>query len=465
MAMTLDTKKDAASQPLLNIGNESILGSVDESIPSKQHPSSRYQAFAIVLLIICIPSELVFSTLLQSLIPHGGFTAVNLLAGQQQLVKLPTRFLKSARFDTPQFPNVQVSVFDGIPPLTNYTNFKTVFSDFDAVSLDRLHKEGGSGERYSTFAFYLLQGAELEVAFTLPVETPSQSISLSIAFLPDYTTATQQIFEKPSEWGASLPYHAKNLYEPRVERVLHTAEYTGYYLVHFIQASSGPWTADAGSIEITTTSRVFDTTKAIKSCAVNETCELKGKGHEPWQNALHQYVTKPESFLVETVVQSSCDFVVVRDTFPKAKRHFLVVSRKDKDASTRGVAALDANDAPLLAAFAAAFEDIKAMHPDAVLRAGFHAVPSMAHLHMHVISDDMVSPFLKNKKHWNSFTSRFFIPLEDVVEKIKEKGSIEINIEEYEQLLKGPLVCHKCKATLKNIPELKKHLEAHLIQQ
>merc|ERR1739848_578035 len=38
------------------------------------------------------------------------------------------------------------------------------------------------------------------------------------------------------------------------------------------------------------------------------------------------------------------------------------------------------------------------------VRFGFHAVPSMKVLHLHVISKDLDSPSLKNKKHWNSFT-------------------------------------------------------------
>lgn len=37
------------------------------------------------------------------------------------------------------------------------------------------------------------------------------------------------------------------------------------------------------------------------------------------------------------------------------------------------------------------------------------------HLHLHVISSDLISPSLKTKKHYNSFNPKlgFFIPLED----------------------------------------------------
>lgn len=41
---------------------------------------------------------------------------------------------------------------------------------------------------------------------------------------------------------------------------------------------------------------------------------------------------------------------------------------------------------------------------------GFHAQPSMRHLHMHVISTDFDSPTLKTQRHWNSFHTELFIP-------------------------------------------------------
>jgi len=40
---------------------------------------------------------------------------------------------------------------------------------------------------------------------------------------------------------------------------------------------------------------------------------------------------------------------------------------------------------------------------------GYHAMPSMQRLHLHVISTDFNSPYLKTKYHWNSFTTSFFL--------------------------------------------------------
>lgn len=40
---------------------------------------------------------------------------------------------------------------------------------------------------------------------------------------------------------------------------------------------------------------------------------------------------------------------------------------------------------------------------------GYHLSPSMERLHLHVISNDLVSSCLKTKLHWNSFTTKLFL--------------------------------------------------------
>lgn len=93
----------------------------------------------------------------------------------------------------------------------------------------------------------------------------------------------------------------------------------------------------------------------------------------------------------------------------------------------------------------------------------------MAQLHLHIISDDFCSPWLKTKKHWNSFTSAFFLHLDDVTAQLQQQqqqpGSsgdgIVVDSQQAEALLKQPLVCHKCGQQLANIPKLKDHLLTH----
>jgi aprataxin len=61
-------------------------------------------------------------------------------------------------------------------------------------------------------------------------------------------------------------------------------------------------------------------------------------------------------------------------------------------------------------------------------RIGFHAIPSMRQLHMHVISQDFDSDHLKNKKHWNSFTTNFFVDADFLISKLASKGSVHVCI-------------------------------------
>ena len=63
-------------------------------------------------------------------------------------------------------------------------------------------------------------------------------------------------------------------------------------------------------------------------------------------------------------------------------------------------------------------------------RCGFHAIPSMAQVHMHVISQDFISPCLKTKTHWNSFNTPYFIDADKVLEYLSKEGSIPSNIEQ-----------------------------------
>lgn len=136
---------------------------------------------------------------------------------------------------------------------------------------------------------------------------------------------------------------------------------------------------------------------------------------------------------------------------------------------------------------------------------GFHSVPSMNHLHMHVISkvcnripwsgsawarsirccflvmpahahmvdlllcclpllalppQDFDSPKLRNKQHWNSFTTAFFVPLDKVLLDLEARDAVAVDPVQAEALLKQPLRCHKCQTAVRNMPDLKTHIVA-----
>lgn len=46
---------------------------------------------------------------------------------------------------------------------------------------------------------------------------------------------------------------------------------------------------------------------------------------------------------------------------------------------------------------------------------------------MHVISQDFISQSLKNKKHWNSFTTAFFKDYEEIENELNEKGEVRVS--------------------------------------
>jgi len=117
------------------------------------------------------------------------------------------------------------------------------------------------------------------------------------------------------------------------------------------------------------------------------------------------------------------------------------------------------------------------------------------HLHLHVLSDDLCSPTMKHKKHYNSFHPKlgFFLHIDDVLSWFDAEPSYyssvrlifrvwlfslfrralprlmtssipfrqmsEIAKNQYEPILKAPLSCWRCGVEMKNMPTLKTHLQ------
>ena len=175
-----------------------------------------------------------------------------------------------------------------------------------------------------------------------------------------------------------------------------------------------------------------------------------------WSQGLKQALKDPDSIIFDS---KNCS--VINDMYPKAKTHFLVVAKND----VSSMAALNQNHVSLLEEMIDIGQNLKTReqkkNPKIEFRMGFHAVPSMTRLHMHVISTDFDSPCLKNKRHWNSFTSSFFRPANDILNELKRKNCISIDSSHYKRLLENPLKCHICSEQPRNIPRLKDHLKHH----
>lgn len=148
------------------------------------------------------------------------------------------------------------------------------------------------------------------------------------------------------------------------------------------------------------------------------------------------------------------------DGFPKAKVHLLIVPN---DTSITNLSKLTKQHLPLIEHMKAVGNQIikqlkeeKACFAD--IKMGFHAKPSLNLLHCHLISTDFVSDCLKTSKHWNSFTTPFFVPISLVIQMLKEKG--EVNVSQFEKFEKQkPLICPLTKKTFKTMPELKEYLK------
>lgn len=159
-------------------------------------------------------------------------------------------------------------------------------------------------------------------------------------------------------------------------------------------------------------------------------------------------------------VREDKDTVIIRDAFPKARHHFLVLP---KPLVTRGPRSFKQEDSRLVEGLLRAGEDlaekITTKNPEVKFRFGFHAIPSMGHLHMHVISQDFDSQSLRNKKHWNSFTTEFFLDADVVIERLKSDGHLSIDTKHFEALLKQDLSCPLCKTVCANLPKMKEHFK------
>ncbi|XP_006881311.1 PREDICTED: aprataxin [Elephantulus edwardii] len=151
--------------------------------------------------------------------------------------------------------------------------------------------------------------------------------------------------------------------------------------------------------------------------------------------------------------------VVIKDKYPKARHHWLVLPW----ASISSLKAVTQEHLELLKHMHSVGEEVIADHAGSSklrFRLGYHAIPSMSHVHLHVISQDFDSPCLKNKKHWNSFNTEYFLDSQAVIKMVQEAGRVTVG-DGMSELLKLPLRCHECQQLLPSIPQLKEHLRKH----
>ncbi|KAH7914952.1 HIT-like domain-containing protein [Hygrophoropsis aurantiaca] len=199
---------------------------------------------------------------------------------------------------------------------------------------------------------------------------------------------------------------------------------------------------------------------------------------------LRSYAQKsnPDSLPSSVLLSHSDTSLTIFDAYPKSIFHFLILPRVKAPWTANELTGLSsvfkcdkARAKELLLSLKDEADSARKTIQDEMQKRygfkwdiwiGFHAIPSMEHLHLHVISNDLCSPRMKLKKHYNSFHPKlgFFLHLNDVLSWFDAEPSyfetaIQLKKAKYEPLLKEPLSCWRCGRDIANMPTLKSHLQ------
>jgi len=179
-----------------------------------------------------------------------------------------------------------------------------------------------------------------------------------------------------------------------------------------------------------------------------------------WRNAFLDVIENPEQHQHQKIYYQDENILVIYDLFPKSQQHLLILPKKLKIDSIRELKKEHLSLLKLMhtrAEWVAESLKKQSNSKDMNFRLGYHSIPSMRLLHLHVISQDFDSPSLKNIKHWNSFNTPFFVESSLVISTLEEKGTFELDEGQYESYLKLPLKCNQCGRTFKEFRQLKVH--------
>ncbi len=200
------------------------------------------------------------------------------------------------------------------------------------------------------------------------------------------------------------------------------------------------------------------------------------------KNILYQYLSAPLPPALARSIHSRTDIcTVIRDAYPKARTHLLVIPSEafldvtevrqltpehaEKVAALHKVARSVAEEFGRVCSTWSDSSSSSSSSERGVMRVGYHAIPSLHPLHIHVISGDLASECLKTKKHWNSFASDYFLDAQRVEDWLRQGRAVDSQLppeREVKNWLNAPLRCHHCRAEMKTIPALKQHLTTHM---
>eukprot|EP00758_Cryptobia_borreli_P013530 Tbor_TRINITY_DN5844_c1_g1::TRINITY_DN5844_c1_g1_i1::g.6771::m.6771/K10863/APTX; aprataxin len=201
----------------------------------------------------------------------------------------------------------------------------------------------------------------------------------------------------------------------------------------------------------------------VKSCRV-ESSSVSPNTCLPY-HTLPPTTKNPKASLVYYDEQS----FICSDPYNKSKIHCLIMPwdtslRSLNDLTSKHVAILKhmVNIGNVYSQFVTANNGADGPNPFSKLRfaMGFHALPSLPMLHMHLISLDLESERLKTKHHYNSFASHHFLLADRVISDLEANGEVTINqdVDRYNEMLNGPMHCLWCREPLKGVPSMKSHV-------
>jgi hypothetical protein len=75
------------------------------------------------------------------------------------------------------------------------------------------------------------------------------------------------------------------------------------------------------------------------------------------------------------------------------------------------------------------------------------------------VEQDLDSPKLTKKHHWNAFTTAAFVDASYVEAELEARGHVDPDLRKAgEEHLKEPLRCHRCHLGFSQMPPLKAHI-------
>lgn len=205
------------------------------------------------------------------------------------------------------------------------------------------------------------------------------------------------------------------------------------------------------------------------------------------RDGLAAYTVDPEAFPPSRLVYHNDKFVVINDLYPKSSVHLLILPRdpvknvqrpqdafddpqfladcQEEERKVRQIVASElrrrfgkysAQDQPRIQALESDDppEELPAGRDwTKEVMSGIHANPSMSHLHIHVLSKDMVSEPMRRKNHYLSFTTDFLVGMEHFP---LAKDDYRRRYTHFPE----DMLCWRCGQNFKNkMTKLKEHLE------